>query len=407
MKKTMNFRWKRLHHAVGFRLMVASVALAGLTGAKLSTPACAQAPVQEFRVGGLIENGFLGDPKGWTLTNFGVDKGLWIHRKGEGGYAGTASTPFLGPDGFYKIRVKYWDEGDGVSTAWVTVGGRQLGKWSFDGILVDAFRWKEFDGVEIKKGEEIVLSGGAGGYEYCRIAGMEILPSKPLPAPPAATAIEKKEYSMNLVPVSSRAGAAGGLPYVVAPTAAARGGAGTHWIYLKAGQEFQLSAEPGFAGHAASLQYSLTKVGEEKPVAQETLVSEEAQPVMVRLRAAAEGLYELKVAPAGEQTQSGIRVDYDVPGVTSPGSSEGYFFVPRGTEMFRVTTSGHAVILDAQRNVMLDEWFDNETPHVIVVPKGSDNQIWYFQGPTKDFLGIPPYVAGQRDYMLAPVEVLK
>jgi len=361
----------------------------------------------KFRVGDLIENGFLGDPKGWTLSNFGVDKGHWIHRKGVGGYAGTASTPFLGPDGFYKIRVKYWDEGDGVSTAWVSVGGRQLGKWSFDGILVDSFRWKEFDGVEIKKGDEITVAGIAGGYEYCRIVGVEILPSQPLPTPRAATAIEKKEYSMNLVPVSGRTGNASLPQYVVAPTTAARGGAGTHWIYLKAGQEFQLSAEPGFAGHSSSLQYSLTKVGEKKPIAQETLVSEDVQPVIVRLRAAAEGLYELKVAAAGKQNQTGIRVNYEVPGVTSPGVSEGYFFVPRGTEILGVTTSGHAVILDAKGKVMLDEWFDNEAPHVIVVPKGSDNQVWYFQGPMKDFLGIPPYVAGQRDFMLAPAEILK
>jgi hypothetical protein len=359
-----------------------------------------------YRVGGLIENGFLGAPKGWTLSNFAVDKDQWIHRKGQPGGRGTAKTTFLGPDGFYKIRVQYWDEGDGVSKASVLVGGRTVGSWAFDGILIDGFRWKEFDGVEIKKGDEIVLSGSAGGYEYCRIRGVEILPSKPLPAAPAAAAIEPKEYSMNLVPV--RGGAAqAGAKYLIEPNRFFEGGAGTQWIYLTKGQVLSLRARSGFAGQKSSLEYSLTKVGAAEPIAAETLVSESIQPIYLRLPAAEEGVYELKVAPAPGVQQAGVLVQFDAPAVKSPGAGEGYFFVPKGTKVFSVKTSGHTVILDAAGKVVLDELFDNAAVRAIEVPAGSDNQVWYFQGAITVLNGVPPYIAAHPDAMLAPREVLQ
>ncbi len=110
-------------------------------------------------------------------------------------------TTFQGPDGYYKLRIHYLDEPDGVSNVSLAVGDRTVGSWRFDGIVVSSLRWKEFDGVHIKHGETIKLTGRQGGYEYCRMMGLEILPSHKQAAE-QVEAVKPREYSQDLVPLA-------------------------------------------------------------------------------------------------------------------------------------------------------------------------------------------------------------
>jgi hypothetical protein len=402
MRSNHHLHFVRRRPLIGVIVSLAALGVIGLLIGTRSTPAKAQAQAQEFRVGNLIENGFLGEPQGWTLQGFRTEDGKNITLKGQGTGRGTARTVFKGPKGFYTIRIKYFDESDGVSKASLAIGQREIGSWSFDGIIVNAFRWQEFDGVAIDSGEEIVLSGSAGGYEYCRLVGVEILPSQ-APAQAGETiAVARKEYSKHLVPLDPSA--ANGPEYLLAPEPYFSGGEGTYWLYLKAGQQLRLTAWPIATFYDTTLQYSLTQVGAAKPLVAETLTGNSSHPIRLSLRAEAQGLYELQIAPA-PGAKGGVKIDYDVPGVTGlPASGAGYFFVPRGTVALSITTSGHAVLLDATNRVMLDEQFGKKTTRIVKVPAGSDGQPWYFQGKLEQLDGVPPYVAARREALLAPAE---
>lgn len=373
-----------------------------------STSTCGVTPAESgFRVGNLIANGSFVAPGAWRVQRFHVEKVGLISNKGEGG-AGSLATTFLGANGFYQIRVRYLDEGDGVSGVQLSVGGRMVGRWSFDGILVDRFRWKVFDGVQIDQGDEITLLGRSDGSEYCRMAGIEILPSKPLQAENAVLIAKKVEYSMQLIPVNGHSVGKQNPEFLLAPDSIFSGGSGRYWVYLSSEQPFRLTAQAAFGDTVSTLHYRLTKVGATQPTAEETFVSSDSVPIYVTKYVATTGLYELKIAPALQGGMS-VKFSVNVPCVTKLelGAREGYFFVPRNTQTFGLKCAGHVVLIDAAGRVMFDELLENDSLRNIAVSAGSDGQVWYFQGNLGELFGVPPYVAAKRDAMLAPAELLQ
>ena len=45
---------------------------------------------------------------------------------------GKITFPFFEPSGTYNVEIRYMDEWDGASFAWVTIGGKEVGSWKFD-----------------------------------------------------------------------------------------------------------------------------------------------------------------------------------------------------------------------------------------------------------------------------------
>lgn len=381
-----------------------------LSGALLGLLLYCATAAEEFRVDGLVQSGDFSRPEGWELTGYHREADQYLSLKQAPNSRGTASTTFTGPDGVYKIRIKYFDEGDGVSRTTLLIGDRTIGSWVFDGLMADAILWQEFGGVEIKTGEKITLSGVKGGYEYGRLLGIEILPSSAAPrgdAPPEPVAT--REYSMNLVPLMRHRSIRPSSEMVVAPAPFYTGGAGAYLLLLERGELFDLTCWPAFATSNAHLNYTLTKLGDEKPTAHEDLMGSSPQALHLRLEADQAGVYELKVDPGtGAAPGSGVLVRLDCPAVRKlPASEQGYFFVPAQSQALSVTMSGRAVLLDAAGEVMLDKWLDADTTLRIEVPDGSDDQLWFFQGQLKDLVGAPPYVAARPEQMLVPLELVQ
>jgi len=96
------------------------------------------------------------------------------------------------PAGTYTVKITYFDENDGVSSASLFAGdGTSLvGTWTFDdpgsssGATADNLRTVSFGGVTIGEGTVLRLEAQSQGAEYARIDYIELVPSA-APAPDA------------------------------------------------------------------------------------------------------------------------------------------------------------------------------------------------------------------------------
>ena len=396
------------------RLGVARLLWAGAMTASFATALVSQTALAAeaddsptYRVGDLIKSGALPD---WELENFKASE-TRISRKHTDGRTGYARTTFQGPEGYYKVRVHYLDEPDGVAGAEFAVGDKEIGSWRFDGIVVSSLRWKEFDGVHIKPGDVLTISGRKGGYEYCRMMGVEILPSDQQ-ASTTAEPVQAKDFSQDLVPLAeTRELALHSANRTLPLHGIYTGNRGQYLLHLNEGQRFLLKSAAGYARRESGVQFELTPVGGDQPAQQGSLQTGTPHPVYAWLKADQGGLYTLNVqSPPGLNPD--LRVTFDVPAVYPLDQADpqlprqGFFFVPAGTKAVGINIRGRAIVLDSAGNALLDDWISNRKQTRIDVPEGSDDQLWYYQGAMTGLVGVPGYISSRPEMMLVPREVL-
>jgi alpha-glucuronidase len=97
----------------------------------------------------------------------------------------TASFRYEGAPGWYAVRVRYFDQNDGVSKFRVSVGKQVIGEWLADDRLptkkVDgtSSSLRVLTGIGLRKGDEITVEGIPDGNERAPLDYVEIWPEPP------------------------------------------------------------------------------------------------------------------------------------------------------------------------------------------------------------------------------------
>ena len=141
--------------------------------------------------------------KGFAVQSSSVaSEGKLIRCKGWGEQ--RAEIDFEGPSGVYDIKVRYFDENDGVSELTVAVDGAVVDRWDWDqslGSKVASSRTvtsRTIEQVRIEEGDTLVLSGARHRDELLRIDCVELTAvSEPEPEPvPVPSSAEARSVLM-------------------------------------------------------------------------------------------------------------------------------------------------------------------------------------------------------------------
>jgi alpha-glucuronidase len=101
-----------------------------------------------------------------------------------GGTQCTASFRYDGAPGWYTIRVRYFDQNNGVSRFRVSVGKQVIGEWAADDHLptrkVDgtSSSLRVLKGIALRRGDEITVEGIPEGGEGAALDYVEIWPER-------------------------------------------------------------------------------------------------------------------------------------------------------------------------------------------------------------------------------------
>jgi hypothetical protein len=149
-----------------------------------------------------------------SAANSGASGGKQIAIKGGGGKSGTATGVFNGSSGTYQVKVGYFDENDGQSSATVTVNGKAT-SFKFDRDLSSSLANSKtltnrvtHNTIDLKSGDRFQISAQANRQELARFDYIEFSPltgSKPAGAsdsPPSNNSAE----SLNLGNLQSYGG---------------------------------------------------------------------------------------------------------------------------------------------------------------------------------------------------------
>jgi alpha-glucuronidase len=94
----------------------------------------------------------------------------------------TATLPFAGPPGWYTVRVRYFDQNDGISTFRLLVGHQLVDQWSAADhvptrrIDASSSALRVVPGIALRPGDEIHIEGEPNGGETAALDYIEILP---------------------------------------------------------------------------------------------------------------------------------------------------------------------------------------------------------------------------------------
>ena len=88
---------------------------------------------------------------------------------------GSASYRFDNASGSYDIRITYFDGQDGKSTIKLMIEGEEKVSFFMDEDT-DCWRWRKFENISIRKGDEIRLVGIANGTELAILDFVEYIP---------------------------------------------------------------------------------------------------------------------------------------------------------------------------------------------------------------------------------------
>lgn len=88
---------------------------------------------------------------------------------------GKATYAFDAPSGAYDIRITYFDEQDGQSRITLLIAGQERATFKLDE-GTDCWRWRRFENIPLKKGDEITLIGKADRKEKARLDYIEFIP---------------------------------------------------------------------------------------------------------------------------------------------------------------------------------------------------------------------------------------
>ena len=90
---------------------------------------------------------------------------------------GIATYTFDNPSGSYDIRITYFDQVDGQSEVALFVAGEEQASFKLDEDT-DCWRWRRFDDIRVKRGDEIRLEGRAHKDEKAKLDFIEFIPRK-------------------------------------------------------------------------------------------------------------------------------------------------------------------------------------------------------------------------------------
>lgn len=373
-----------------------------------------------------------GTPDHWSLETWVLEDyrgvrclSMKVPRKDKSAFTGRATTSFAGPAGFYRVTVRYLDEKDGVSKLKLLVNDRVVHIWNFDGTFGDCWREEVIDNVELAPGDTLALWGRDNPTEYCRIRGIDVVPS---PRPPTGRELDALRSPPEIVPAvdgplvpladhrdltaderrpESRPLILGG-PILVH----AEPGMPPH-LRLELNQPRQPTWSWSFHGSEGRPVAKPEAVVEQQPVsyAIDTLVSDFRPPVT------AAGLYEIR-GPQGWWSA-------DMPHVLAVSSGPDdrtvatatglfYLFVPRGTRSFAVGAFcnggyiGEVTIRGPDGRLVTCMDVPPDDPHGVAVRvgPGEDDRVWSVRivgvAPRLRVVGVPPYLATHPRHLLVP-----
>jgi hypothetical protein len=87
---------------------------------------------------------------------------------------GRASYTFDQPSGTYDIRITYFDGKDGHSKVALLVAGKERANFELDEDT-DCWRWRRFENIPVKRGDEITLVGKSDRQEKARLDYVEFI----------------------------------------------------------------------------------------------------------------------------------------------------------------------------------------------------------------------------------------
>ena len=88
--------------------------------------------------------------------------------------SGTAIYTFDAPSGLYDIRISYFDQVDGQASVTLFIGGEKTAVFKLDEDT-DCWRWRKFENIQVKRGDEIKLVGVAHGEEKAKLDFIEFI----------------------------------------------------------------------------------------------------------------------------------------------------------------------------------------------------------------------------------------
>ncbi|MFC2099184.1 hypothetical protein ACFLTA_00495 [Bacteroidota bacterium] len=135
---------------------------------------------------GMIDAGVVGltPTLGWEVEDMELDNYApfteelveeWGVEIVDAGEAGSAAYTFNHSSGTYNIRITYFDGIEGQSLVTLSIGGEEKASFSMDEDT-DCWRWRMFNNIRIKKGDEIRLTGKSDNTEGAKLEFIEFIP---------------------------------------------------------------------------------------------------------------------------------------------------------------------------------------------------------------------------------------
>lgn len=91
--------------------------------------------------------------------------------------SGSATYTFDEPSNIYDIRITYFDQVDGQAEVTLFIAGEEKAVFKLDEDT-DCWRWRRFNNISIKRGDEIKLVGRAHQDEKAKLDFIEFIPQK-------------------------------------------------------------------------------------------------------------------------------------------------------------------------------------------------------------------------------------
>ncbi len=363
------------------------------------------------------------DPKRKRLT-------LKIKQESDRQIVGEVSTVFPGPEGFYRVVLRYLDENDGISLGKFLVNGKVIHVWDFDNIFFSYFRSEEIENAHLKPGDRLTVWVANDGTEYGRLDSVKVFPS---PRPPTAEEIAAMKPPVVADPTFGKL-----IPLVERRDLSAEEirpeGDVTLSRFLlllpaRAGERIHLDLTPNnsrassiekptavFLGAAATGLEAGEPIGAEISVA----FDPETRTGSAEFLAPATGLYRIQ-GRACTPSAKGPHVFLCAPlGRELPplmGTGDFCFFVPKGTPSFALTASAlggrvaEVTLLTPQGTISRRTSLEAKEELAVRVPEGQDDGIWTLAvrgiSPVLALRGTPPFVATHPRHLLVPVDALR
>ncbi|NUN94102.1 MAG: hypothetical protein HUU04_10025 [Verrucomicrobiae bacterium] len=375
-----------------------------------------------------------GKPDGWEIKTYVIEKfrnvsclSMKIPRKDKSSKIGEATTVFSGPEGWYRVTVRYLDESDGISKGKLLVNDKIVHIWDFDGTFGDCWRDEVIENVELKPGDKLTFWGRDSPSEYCRIRSISVVPS---PKPPTAEEIAELRTPPEIPDVdfgplvalrdyrdlSADEDRPEYRPLVFrGPVLFLASGRGKTSLELTLNQPRDPKYTLFYHGPLSTGRDKAAPLIQDEPLPYDP----GTQIAVIRPPGAEAGLYEVRAAQGywSSETPHVFAVEARArDSVVGAGHGSFYFFVPKGARAFEVGAwcyGGYVaeVTLHAPDGTLVTRMdVPEKAPEglLIRVRPGQDDRAWSvsFTGvtPRIRLRGVPPYLATHPRHLLVPKE---